>query len=237
MDIITSGNKKPSEDFFYVKNFENLLHDSINLLYAAYEVDRENDDHDLERAYARGSIFSTLLLFECAANCCIDALDLDGQFASDVDKLPFLSKFELFLGRVSQTPFDRGCKVVQSVSELKSLRDKYVHPKVKKLLPVQVQPHHYVVEAEKTKQLGISHNPRGWRREIGLLSAQSANDFFNLYFTNWCGFSPNTVCSILMGTDAAKIPSNMSFGIDMVGGLDRAVSEFALDFAYLGKGA
>jgi hypothetical protein len=237
MHILTSGHKKLSEDFFHVKNFENLLHDSINLLYAAYDVDRETDDHDIERAYSRGSMLSTLLLFECAANCCIDALHLDGQFANDVDKLPFLSKFELFLGRVSKTPFDRGCKIVQSVSELKSLRDKYVHPKVKKLVPVQIQPHHYSVEAEKTKQLGISHNPSAWRREIGLKSAQSANDFFNLYFTQWCGFDSNTVCSILMDTDAAEIPSRTSFGIDMIGGLDRAIFEFALDFAYLGKGA
>lgn len=237
MQIITSGYKIPSEQLFHVKSFETLLHDSINLLYAAYDVDREIDDHDLEGAYARGSMMSTLLLFECAANCCTQALQLEGKFAEDVDKLPFLSKFEFFLGRVGKARFDRGCEVVQAVAELKTSRDRYVHPKVNKIRPLQVESNHYVVKAKKTKQLGISHDSIAWRRETSLASARCANDFFNQYFIGWCGFDSRTVCSILLDTDAAEIPSNASFSIDVIGGLDRAVSEFALDFAYLGKKA
>jgi hypothetical protein len=115
------------EERCHLRSFEDLLYDGVHLLYLAHDVDRELDNYGYEFTYIRSSILNTLLLFECGANCCIDSLDLPGAFEQDIDKLPFLSKYEYFLSRVNgEGKFDRGCQEVQAAAELKAVRDKYV---------------------------------------------------------------------------------------------------------------
>jgi hypothetical protein len=226
------------ESVFHAKNFEHLLYDSINLLYMSHDIDRETDEHDLERACARASIINTLLLFECAANCLVSALSFSRGLADDVDKLPFLSKFELCAGRIPGAQIlDRGRIEVAAVVELKALRDAYVHPKVKKQKLVQVSEGHYETESKKTSQLSLSYNPAGWRREAAVSAARAANSFFNYLFLEACALTPDTVCEVLLDPSAASIPATSSTTIDCIGGLDRAVSKWGIDFAYLGKGA
>ncbi len=118
---------------YHLRSFEDLIYDAVHLLYLAHDVDRDRDKDGYEFIYTRTSILSTVLLFECGANYCLDALNLPGAFGEDIDKLPFLSKYEVFLGRTNpEARFDRGCREVQAVAELKAVRDSYVHPKVKK---------------------------------------------------------------------------------------------------------
>lgn len=223
------------EKFFHAKGFENLLYDSINLLYLAHDVDAELDQHDVERACARGSIINTLLLFECAANCCVEALSLSRSFAGDLDKLPVLSKFEFF--STSQgASLDRGRAEVAAIAELKGLRDGYVHPKTHRKPLTQVAPGHYEAASSKTKQLGLSKDPSGWFKDDAVVVARAADAFFNYYFRDVCKFTPSTVCSVLLEPSAATIPCDASIAIDCVGGLDRAVQDWGLTFAYLGKG-
>src|SRR6267378_5771503 len=102
-------------DLYHLRSFEHLIYDAVHLLYLAHDVDIENDHDGYEFTYTRTSILNTLLLFECGANCCIDALNLPGAFEEDIDKLPFLSKYEFFLSRTNpDARFDRGCKQVQA---------------------------------------------------------------------------------------------------------------------------
>jgi hypothetical protein len=55
-------------------------------------------------------------------------LELRGPFEEDIERLPFLSKYQFFLGRIKpDATFDRECKEVRAVRELKPLRDNYVH--------------------------------------------------------------------------------------------------------------
>ena len=71
------------------RNFGQLLSDSIFF----ERIARSEDDQIIQRKYARSSIVMSILTLECAANCCLNQLEANKQLKSDIDKLPFLSKF------------------------------------------------------------------------------------------------------------------------------------------------
>lgn len=235
---MTASSRDPyaPDPIYHLKNFENLLYDAVHMLYLAHDIDSESDEHGYEATLTRGSIVSSLLLFECAANCCIDVLRLKGAYVSDIDKLPFLSKFEFFLSRIApKAVFDRGCKEVQAVAELKALRDGYVHPKVRRASWEPIGNGSYTVAFQVTSQLGISLDPSQWGRTAAISAIRAANDFFNLYLLGWCAFNTNTVCGILLETETATIPATALISIDGVGGLTRAASQWGIDFRFIGK--
>ena len=224
------------EDFCHLRSFEDLLYDAVHLLYLAHDVNRELDNDGYEFTYIRSSILNTLLLFECGANCCIDSLNLPSGFDQDIDKLPFLSKYEYFLSRVNQQQkFDRGCEEIQRVAELKAVRDNYVHPKVKKEKYTQAGDFVWDADFGKTTLLKIPRNPKEWGCIHATWVLKAATDFFNLFFLSWCGFDTNTVCEILLNSNAASIPATSSTAIDCIGGLTRAAKDWSIDFKFLGK--
>jgi hypothetical protein len=224
------------QEICHLRNFEDLMYDAVHLLYLAHDVNVEHDNDGYEFTYIRSSILNTLLLFECGANCCIDSLHLYRTFEEDIDKLPFLSKYEFFLGRVApNTQFDRGRSEVQAVAELKAVRDSYVHPKVKKKEYEQVGELVWDADFGKTSLLKLPKNPREWSCAHGVAALKAANDFFNLFLLIWCKFDSDTVCEILLGSDAASIPSISSTQIDCIGGLDRATQDWNIDFKFIGK--
>jgi hypothetical protein len=224
------------EEFYHLRSFEDLVYDAVHLLYLAHDIDEAHDDDGYEFTHIRSSILNTLLLFECGANCCIDSLNLPAAFEDDIDKLPFLSKYEFFLGRINaHATFDRGCKDVQAAAELKSIRDHYVHPKVRKRMYKEIGEHSWDADFGETRQLKIPWDPRNWRRNHAVLALKAANDFFNLFFLSWCKFDSDTVCEILLSSDAASIPAKSSTHIDAIGGLDRATKAWNIDFKFIGK--
>lgn len=225
-----------AKDLYHLRSFENLMYDAVHLLYLAHDVDREQDNDGSEFTYIRSSILNTLLLFECGANCCIDSLNLPSAFQEDIDKLPFLSKYEYFLSRVNDKEnFDRGCKEVQAAAELKAVRDSYVHPKVKKQKYVQVGELVWDVNFGQTNLLKIPRNPTDWGRSHAVAALKATNDFFNHFFLSWCRFDTDTVCEILLSSDAASMPATSSTAIDCIGGLSRAVQDWNIDFKFIGK--
>lgn len=224
------------KDKYHFRSFEDLIYDAVNLLYLAYDVDQDSDLFGYKRTYIRSSIANSALLFECAANCCIDAMEVSRNFRDDLDKLPFLSKFEMFLTKVRPTErFDRGCTAVQEVAELKSLRDAYVHPKVKAVNYRLDDNLGWCADLGETPILKIPRDPRGWGTAHAVSALRAANGFFNLFFLTWCGFDSDTVCDLLIRTREASIPGRTSYYIDCVGGLNRAVTEWGIDFRFLGK--
>jgi hypothetical protein len=223
-------------DIHHLRSFENMLYDAVYLLYQAHDVDIEKDQDGYDSTFTRSSILNTSLLFECGANCCIEALELPESFEDDIEKLPFLSKFEFFLARIQpEVKFDRGRKEVQSVAELKALRDTYVHAKVRKQKYSEVDNNTWDVDFGQTAVLKIPRNPGLWQGSHAVVALRSANDFFNLFFLTWCRFDTNTVCEILLGSGPAEIPSSSSIGIDGVEGLTRAVRDYEIDFRFIGK--
>ncbi len=82
--------------------------------------------------HARSSILSSAISLESAANGLLSTLNLTGRLAQDFDKLPVISKFEIFV-RLSgcDVGLDRGCNEVQRAQELLNARNGFVHPKQK----------------------------------------------------------------------------------------------------------
>jgi hypothetical protein len=220
--------------FYHLRIFEDLLYDAVHLLYLAHDVDVAKDQRGYDYTCTRGSVFNSLLLFECGANCCIDALTLPQVFKEDIDKLPFLSKYELFLSRINpDAKFDRGCKEVQASAELKEVRDSFVHPKVRKRLfsTSEGAPNDF----GETTYLRVPRNPSRWHCIHAARALSAVNEFFNLFFLVWCNFDTDTVCELLLGYDRANIPAKSSTFVDGIGGLNRAVQEFGIDFRFIGK--
>jgi len=220
----------------YLRTFEDLLYDSVYLLYFAFDTNQDNYEDDVISPFVRSSILNSILLLECGANCLIDALKLPGQFYNDIEKISFLSKFELFLNKLnSEQSFDRGCREVQSISELKSIRDFYVHPKVKKAKYERIGENVWDADFGKTNLLGFPREPRRWKREHAKLALKSVIDFYNKFFLEWCNLNTDAVVDILLSSDKADINFPIGAHIDCVGGLDRAVKEWDIDFKFLGK--
>lgn len=219
----------------HLRTFEDLLYDSVYLLYFAFDINQNEYPDDVTSPLIRSSIMNSMLLLECGANCLIDALDLPSKFYNDIEKLPFLSKFEFFLNKNSEKTLDRGCKEVQAIAELKSIRDFYVHPKVKKAKYEHVVDNYWVVEYGKTKQLGFPRAPNEWGTDHAIIALKSVCNFYNKYFIEWCGFGADTVVDLLLSSDKAIISQPIGAAIDCVGGLDRAIREWNIDLKFLGK--
>lgn len=223
----------------YLRTFEDLLYDSVYLLYFAFDTNADEYEDDVISPLVRSSILNSILLLECGANCLIDALCLPDQFYKDIDKLPFLSKFEFFLNTLNTGKrFNRGCKEVQAILELKSIRDFYVHPKVKKAVYSKIAEDEDVwdVDFGNTNLLKFPRNPKEWKREHSILALRSVNNFYNKFLLEWCGLSPDRNVDILLSSDKAAMNSNaIGAYIDCVGGLDRAVKEWGIDFKFIGK--
>lgn len=220
----------------YLRTFEDLLYDSVYLLYFSFDTNQDDYDDDVISPFVRSSIINSVLLLECGANCLIDALNLPSQFYNDIEKLPFLSKFEFFLNRVnSKQLFDRGCKELQAISELKSIRDFYVHPKVKKTKYEKIGDNLWDANFGNTNQLNFPREPRKWRRKHAILALKSVNDFFNKFFLDWCNLNANAVVDLLLSSSKADLEAPNGASIDCIGGLDRAVNDWGIDFKFIGK--
>lgn len=219
----------------HLRTFEDLLYDSVYLLYFAFDTNQDEYPDDVISPLIRSSIMNSILLLECGANCLVDAMELPSKFYNDIEKLPFLSKFEFFLNKHSEVPFDRGCKEVQAVAELKSIRNLYVHPKVKKTKYEHIVDNLGVIDHGKTKQLEFPLAPNEWNTEHAIIALKSVCAFYNKYFIEWCNLSVDAVVDLLMSSDKANIAQPPGYAIDYVGGLDRAVKEWGIDLNFLGK--
>lgn len=220
----------------YLRTFEAQLYDSVYLLYFAFDTKQGQYDDDVISPFIRSSVINSILLLESAANCSIDSLDLVGKYYDDIEKLPVLSKYEYFLSRIRPSKkFDRGCVQVQSVAELKSIRDFYVHPKVKKSKYKEVGENIWDADYGKTNQLQFPRDPGCWKHDHAILALKATNNFFNLFFLDWCELSCDAVVDLLLSSERADLKSPIGAAVDCVGGLDRAVQEWGIDFAYIGK--
>lgn len=224
------------EDVCHLRGFEDLVYDAVHLLYMAADVDVETDERGYEFTFVRSSVLNSLLLLECGANCCLDSLNLSGRYANDVDKLPVLSKYEFFVRSISpKTEFDRGCYEVQCATEVTSLRDRCVHPKVRKQPFTEIADGVREADFGVSEYLGVPVESTHWKPKHAATVLRSANNFLNLVLLNWCALDTDTVCDILLGYREAEIPSRSSVAVDCIGGLDRAVRDWDIDFKFLGK--
>ena len=224
------------DEDYYLRTFEDLLYDSVYLLYFAHDTNQDEYKDDVLSSFVRSSIVNSLLLLECGANCCIDALDLSNKYYNDIEKLPFISKFEYFLDHVnSDKKLNRGCKEIQAINDLKNIRDSYVHPKVRKAKYEQIKENIWDTDFGKTNFIGFPRNPRKWKNAHAILALKTVNDFYNNYFIELCEFSADTTVDLLLNSHKVDIECSSGAAIDCVGSLDRAVTEWDIDFKFIGK--
>jgi len=103
--------------------FSDLFADACSHAITAADI---GPDHKFEltaRAVRATVVFAALSL-EAGANACLETLEHAGRFRDDLDKLPFLSKYESFLRfHVPGSQFDRGKDEIQYIQQIKKLRD------------------------------------------------------------------------------------------------------------------
>jgi hypothetical protein len=185
------------------RSFDVLLLDSIALLLHALEAE---PDDGLVDASIRACILNSLLLTECAANTCIDALNLERGLHNETDKLSALSKFDLYLRfRHGRRVLDRGSVHVQRLQEMKRLRDGVVHLKSNL---VEWEQHGAGSESASPSRLGASKvatNIKFWGSTDAINVMQAVHGFFRYFFVDLCGYSKPTVAALLFSEE--KVPN------------------------------
>jgi hypothetical protein len=169
--------------------------------FARQSARNHKEDSHIERKLARASVITCALCLECAANCCID--ELSGKFAQDADKLPALSKLDVYLLFRKQQPLDRGNKFVQPMKDLMGLRNDYVHRKVTRHESTFIPDAHlpcYTIERGKfAESIGFVADPSVWDAGCAERTLKCLTAFLDFYFLQCCQHTPKQVRRLLYG--------------------------------------
>lgn len=240
------------DETYYSRKFLALFWDAIRLARMAQET-QENDETEL--SCARASIMNSIFSLECAANCCIDILPSGDSFKKDIDKLPFLSKFETFLSIIfKDKTIDRGKIEVQAIHELKTIRDSFTHPKIKKAKLTTTDENEIKLKPGAgyiTNILGTGHTktkaydfgctqylniPRNiaWQAEDAILVLHAVTRFMNYFFIDLCSYDSDTISAILVSHENVCIPSNVGYDLIQIPELQMAKEKWKLNLQFLG---
>ncbi|GFO64283.1 hypothetical protein M1B72_12660 [Geomonas paludis] len=238
-----------NQEIYYRRNFYDLFWDAVRLGRMAQEV---QEDDDTEFSCARASIMSSVFSLECASNCCVEIMPSGSGFKKDVDKLPFLSKFEVFLGVMFPgKTLDRGRHEVQLVQELKTIRDSFTHPKVKRTKLIRVDSNCEFKEGAgyisnifgtgptRSYDFGCTQflnlpNTITWQAEDAISVLHAATKFLNYFFVGLCSYDSDTINDILRSSGEISIPSKISYGRLDDPELKRAMDRWKLNLDFLG---
>lgn len=180
------------EDF--ERSFWMLVEDSLLLI----EASELNPGTELANSLARAALLNTLVLPEVVANCCIDDLRLENSVYKEVDRLSVVAKFDFYLRtKFRNKSISRGNRHVQSIGELKKLRDDYVHPKSRRVRWIGDPDGEQTAERPLTPILGIAKNPRDWWHEDAVLAMRATHGFLAHFFKERCRYSRVAVASIV----------------------------------------
>lgn len=221
-----------SQEFYHKRNFLDLLCDSVILAQRSFDV---SEYDEAQFSLARASIMSSVFMLECAANCCLDCLPHGRRFLEDLDKLPFLSKFEVFLGLMFPGKnLDRGKIEVEEVQELKTARDWLVHPKVKKAEMKQTTAFIRDWDFGKTTKLEIPKDITLWQPLHAKSSLLASTRFLDYFFGDLCSYDSVTTCNILMSSEPVEIPGKIPIHISHIPELIRAKKEWNISLDFMG---
>lgn len=189
------------DNYLEERSFTQLIGDAIFF----EKCSRMEKDLYNKQRFARASIILSTLCLECGANCLLKNLQLSKQYSIDIDRLPFISKYDTFAQIGYDKSLDRGRKECQKVMELKQLRDRYVHSKTKKInlefTSMEDVGENYKVNidfAGKTKKaIGIDENSRFWFHKDAVAALDAIVSFFNYYFIDLLSIDKKDVFSLL----------------------------------------
>lgn len=176
------------------RGIRTLVADSIALAMDA----ESHSDIDQKNRLARASIVSSLLFLEASANCCLDLLNLGARFAGEVDRLPTIAKYDLFLRiRCRGRALDRGRAEVQGYGELKSLRDSFVHPRAQRFEWIEWSEDSDVSTSPKSKALGLTKIPSYCFPDDAITALKAAHRFAGYFFSECARMKPRQVSALL----------------------------------------
>ena len=183
--------------------------DSIELAHqSAVTKDLEHSN-----SMARYSLLATAHFIEASANACVESLSLGNGFANDVDKLPFLSKFDLFCRiRRRGSSIDRARHEVQQISEIKRVRDLFVHPKAQTLIWDQWDESGSIARCQRTPALDLPRIPSFCCTDDSINALRACHNFMAYIFQSLCKASRSTASTILFCEDPGFDPSKTVYG-------------------------
>lgn len=186
---------------FEYTGFYDLLADSL----FNYKQALKHDKPYIQNRYARASTISIILSIESASNCLISSLEDSKALREDLDKLTAIGKLDVFAKIKQQKGIDRGRNEVAKIKELIKMRNDYVHPKTKNI-DVDISgtenlKEHFTVnlsiDGEEWENLKIPKRAMFWSGASAEVVIKTATDFYNYYFKEVLGYTPDEVDMLL----------------------------------------
>jgi hypothetical protein len=176
-----------------------FLADSVDL---AMEAERLGPT-EFGNTLSRSSLLSTNLFLEACANTCLDMLAIEShQFASEIDRLPLIAKFELVVKlQFPNRTFNRSRHEVQGAVELKRVRDSFVHPKGQRIIWDSWSPNSSVSRSPRTKALDLPRIATYCHLGDAVVALKAAHAFLRYFFKDVCRFGPRRVGALLTSED------------------------------------
>ena len=192
------------------RNIGELFLDGLTL---AVEAELKDDsDADFSASLARGSLLSSFCLIEASANVCLESLAIGGQLGDDIDRIPTLSKLDLYLRlRFKNRKLDRGSFPFQGAQELKQIRDAFVHPKGHRIVWELMEDGSEVSQSPETKVLQLPKVAAYFGPEHAIVSLKATHRFLGHFFKDVCRFSPNSVSRLLFSEGPVPPSSELSY--------------------------
>jgi len=158
---MTKTSKKVTEinnDYSHIsKPFLSTLIDAVLFAKHAYMT----EDLKLKNLLVKACILHCSFAVEALANNMIQFIT-SGGFSESIDKLDVVSKLELFSLLVKKKKIDRGSHAIQVFQDLIDIRNKYVHPKIKKSELIKINKKSYSIKKKNLSQLNISSEMTEW---------------------------------------------------------------------------
>lgn len=223
----------------YQKHFESMLFDAVTLIYV---TESPLPNKDVKTAFyrnvaaIRGSILSSGMLLECAANCCLFSLELDKLIYRKLERCSTFDKFEIFLKSVRPDGvFDKCSDCYKNAERLLNNRNWYVHAKVSSAPYEEIG--EFELEAEHDDSpLGLSANTMEWSVEDAVEALKIATKFLNTYFIQWCRLDVPTILTLLVSGVKPEVPTTVkAIALDPDKYLDDIMLKHNVSLDFIGK--
>jgi len=161
--------------------FDQLISDAFALAAVA-----NSDSGSSPSRLARASIIHSALVVEALANCCLKDVPVGSKLYCSLEQLRTIDKLEFYaVWLAPKTAFDRGSAPLQKISELISLRNTYVHPKIR------------TMDGEQWKYLKISKNADEWGYTEAESIFKTVMEFLEYYFHEICKLTHDQISPLL----------------------------------------
>ena len=177
----------------FERPFCDILADAIRFnIFANCNVD--SLPIDLIGANCKASILHSVLSIESLANCLVSSLALGKKLHEGVEKMRSVDKINLFLRMNHCDELDFGVEPNQSISQLISVRNDYVHPKALGYKD-SVSEEEMLVERESKeyKVLGLPKDPFRWHVNHSTEVLRVVDKFFSHVFIEKLKWEPEQV--------------------------------------------